>query len=292
MKKCIVLFTFVMISILLPAQHKGIPFAEGTWAEICSRSVKENKPIFVDCFTTWCGPCKWLAKNVFPKDEVGEYYAANYICVEIDMEKGEGPELAKKWQIRAYPTLIFCDAKGEVLHRSCGVDYRDDFYKDFIQLGKDAKDPEKQFIGFKKKVEAGNADSKTTATYIWLMARGYMPYADELTKYWTTQKDEELLKRYNWELIYNLNSSYESREFKFLMANREKYEKLYTVDSVGTKIGGVYANALLMASKDDEKFEKIKTELRSTGIRDPDKIILHAEMYKYKNNSYIFHVVQ
>ena len=55
-----------------------------------------NKPIFIDCYTTWCGPCKYLSTSVFPDKKVGEFYNENFICLKFDMEKGEGLDIAKK----------------------------------------------------------------------------------------------------------------------------------------------------------------------------------------------------
>ena len=82
---------------------------------------KEKKMIFVDCYTSWCGPCKMLAKNIFTQDSVADFYNANFICFQIDMEKGEGPELARKYGVAAFPTLLYVDKDGMLKH--CVVGY-------------------------------------------------------------------------------------------------------------------------------------------------------------------------
>jgi thioredoxin-related protein len=283
MKKLLLIALTMIFGLNLKAEDHGITFTEGNWAGIIAKATKENKYIFVDCFTTWCGPCKWLAKNIFPKQEVGDFYNTNFVSVEIDMEKGEGIELAKTWSVRAYPSLIFFNSKGELVHRSCGVDYRDDFYKDFIKLGKNAMDPNEQMSSIKKKVDGGNADAKTKAKYISLLASAYLDYSKELADYMTTQKDEDLLQRYNWDLLFSLNSAYDSKEVKFLVANREKFAKLYTADSVNMKLANVYSTALMMNSMNPELYEKIKADLNGSGIKESDKIILKADLFRYKN---------
>jgi thioredoxin-related protein len=283
MKKIFFLLFTVLVSLTASAGGEGITFTEGKWADIVAKASASNKYIFVDCYTTWCGPCKWLAKNIFPNKEVAEFYNSNFINVSIDMEKGEGIELAKAWGIRAYPTLMFFNSKGEMVHRTCGVDYRDDYYKDFIKLGKTAMDPNEQFIAYKKKVDAGNADAKTKAKYISLLAGAYLDYQEELNKYFGTLKDEELLLRHNWNLIYGLNSNFDSREVQYLLNNRVKFEKLYTMDSVATKLGYVYGGALMNAWKDTARFEKLKREITASGLTESDKIIWKAEMYRYKS---------
>ena len=50
----------------------GIRFFEGSWAEALAESKKTGKPIFMDCYTVWCVPCKKLAKEVFTKPEIGD----------------------------------------------------------------------------------------------------------------------------------------------------------------------------------------------------------------------------
>ena len=53
------------------AQAQGIVFEKGQWADILKKAADQNKPIFVDAYTTWCGPCKWMAKNTFTDEKVG-----------------------------------------------------------------------------------------------------------------------------------------------------------------------------------------------------------------------------
>src|SRR6185503_10815231 len=98
---------------------------------LLARAKKEKKMIMVDAFTTWCGPCKWMAKNIFPNDTVAEFYNKNFINAKIDMEKGEGPDLAKKYEVGCYPTFLFIDGNGQLIHRQSGGGE----VKSFIQLG-------------------------------------------------------------------------------------------------------------------------------------------------------------
>lgn len=98
------------------AQQGGIQFFEGTWQEALDQAKAEDKLIFVDAYAVWCGPCKWMDANVFTDPAVGEYFNTHFINYKFDMEKGEGPEFAKKYNVRAYPTFLFINAAGEVVH--------------------------------------------------------------------------------------------------------------------------------------------------------------------------------
>lgn len=101
---------------------KGIRFEkEGTlFRQAVQKAMSTGKQIFLDCYTSWCGPCKMMANTVFPQEIVGNYMNPNFVCLKMDMEKGEGPELAKKLQISAFPTFVFFNSRGQEIGRFLG----------------------------------------------------------------------------------------------------------------------------------------------------------------------------
>lgn len=109
--------------------EKGIQFTEGKWSDLLKQAKKENKLIFLDAYTTWCGPCKLLQKNVFTRDDVAGTFNGNFINVKIDMESGEGPALAKRYPIEGYPTLFFINGKGKVVKQLLGYQQPQDLIK-------------------------------------------------------------------------------------------------------------------------------------------------------------------
>ncbi|OSZ80603.1 hypothetical protein CAP36_04955 [Chitinophagaceae bacterium IBVUCB2] len=117
-----------------------------TWAEVKAKAKRENKMIFFDAYTAWCGPCKYLEKNVYTDAGVAAYYNHHYISVKFDMEKGEGIELAKEFSIDSYPTLLFFSADGKLVHKYIGATD----VTGFISLGENAADPAKQYIMMKE----------------------------------------------------------------------------------------------------------------------------------------------
>ena len=152
MKK-IIPFLFLLISTTLFSQD-GIKFGKQSFAQTLEQAKKENKLIFLDAFASWCGPCKLLDKNVFPKKEVGDYFNANFLNLHIDMEKGEGIEIAKKYSIYSYPTLLFINGDGKVVYKAAG--YMSP--QELISIAKEAVNPENTLENKIAKFEAGEKD--------------------------------------------------------------------------------------------------------------------------------------
>ena len=152
MKK-IIPFLFLLISTTLFSQD-GIKFGKQSFAKTLEQAKKENKLIFLDAFASWCGPCKLLDKNVFPKKEVGDYFNANFLNLHIDMEKGEGIEIAKKYSIYSYPTLLFINGDGKVVYKAAG--YMSP--QELISIAKEAVNPENTLENKIAKFEAGEKD--------------------------------------------------------------------------------------------------------------------------------------
>jgi thioredoxin 1 len=90
----------------------GILFYDGCWEDALATAKKENKLIFIDAFTSWCGPCRLLKANTFTNKQVGDYFNAHFICVAVNTEKGEGVDIAQKYQITHFPTMIIADSNG------------------------------------------------------------------------------------------------------------------------------------------------------------------------------------
>ncbi len=128
MRKNLTLFTLTLLLTCFSMQvmgqdaSKGIAFEkEGTlFRQAVQKALSQQKLIFLDCYTSWCGPCKMMANKVFPQETVGNFMNPKYVSIKIDMEKGEGPELAKKLQISAYPTFIIFNSGGQELGRFLG----------------------------------------------------------------------------------------------------------------------------------------------------------------------------
>jgi len=112
---------------------EGIQFFRGSWSEAKAMAKKENKPIFLDVYTTWCGYCKKLKSNTFSDKRVAAFYNEKFINVTLDGEQPEGAEIVQQYQVQGYPALLFFNANGEAVTQTGGYHTP----KEFLQVGKE-----------------------------------------------------------------------------------------------------------------------------------------------------------
>jgi thiol-disulfide isomerase/thioredoxin len=205
------------------AFSQGINFVaeDMKWQDVLAKAKAENKLVFVDAYTTWCGPCKWMAKNIFPAKEVGDVFNASFVNAKIDMEKGEGVDIAQKYGVRAYPTYIFVNGDGEIVHRSLGSKPADKFIDD----AKAATDPNRQFYSLKKRFEKGESTPEFLKN-VSLAAEAAQdaPLASKASEaYMTTQKDWSTPE--NSTFIMKYATTIDGKLFQYLVKNKPAFEK-------------------------------------------------------------------
>jgi len=119
----------LLIILLLPvhlfaqvvsSENEGIKFEHSSWAEVVAKAKQENKLIFMDCYTSWCAPCKMMAKTVFKEKKVGDFFNKNFVNSKFDMGKGEGEMLKEKFNVNVFPTFLVINGQEEVVHRFVG----------------------------------------------------------------------------------------------------------------------------------------------------------------------------
>ena len=155
----------------MTAPGLGVNFNDGkSFADILAMAKKEGKPVFVDCYTSWCGPCKMMANKEFPKKEAGDYFNNKFVNWKIDMEKGEGPELAKRYDVHAFPTFLILDSDGNLTGRAVGAAD----ITDFIKKIENAQNDEKGLPWYQNEFKKGNRDAKFLGEYMDVLNKNYM----------------------------------------------------------------------------------------------------------------------
>lgn len=100
---------------------QDINFEHISFEEALVKAKEQNKLIFIDFYTVWCGPCKLMSNNIFTAPSVADLFNKEFVNLKIDAEKEGGVQLAKKYGVSAYPTLIFIDANGALMYKNVGA---------------------------------------------------------------------------------------------------------------------------------------------------------------------------
>lgn len=272
MKK-ISLILLVLFSTIIFGQ--GMKFEENkTFKDLLAIAKKENRLLFVDAYTTWCGPCKMMAKNVFPEETVGNFYNANFINSKIDMEKGEGIDLAKQYNVRAYPTYLFINGDGELIHRVTSYFPPEEF----IAVGKDAVDPAKQMGTLKKKFEAGNKDPEFLKSVIKIFAFSDADLATKAAAKLYEVKKNEPLSQEDFSYLFSLTKDSNSPLFPEFISRKAELLKMMPEENYNKTLTNLKNNSLFNNSYDkatktfDEK--KYVAEAKKSMTEEQAKVML------------------
>ncbi|MFR5659538.1 MAG: thioredoxin family protein, partial [Butyricimonas faecihominis] len=225
MKK-LILFVLLIVTTMMNvvAQNRSINFEPTKeWKKIIKKAKKEKKMIFLDCYTSWCGPCKLLARDVFTKDEVADFFNTRFVNVKFDMEKDtDGVILKKQFGVKFFPTLLFVDpVSGEVLHRLVGAGTPEWL----IDGGKLALDPDNNLHSLMKRYGDGEREPGLIREYAGALFSAYS--RDEAARvaceYLEPLPLDSLMTPENWALIKQVVTDPLCSVLKLIMAEREKF---------------------------------------------------------------------
>lgn len=215
MKRILTLILLLVVKLFpieAKAQEIGIRFFNGSFEEALSVARQEDKPLFVDFYAVWCGPCKRIARDVFPLKEVGDYFNDKFICLQLDAEAGENVEIAKRYNIQGFPTLAFIANDGSPIAIHVGA-------LDAKTLLENAKIAIGEAIGFETLYEMHQKDKEDLSIIQDLLtqapsflqaqegmsARKWVVRIQKLYKEYITKKiGPELINRQDYEIITTL----------------------------------------------------------------------------------------
>jgi thiol-disulfide isomerase/thioredoxin len=237
MKKLIFLISLCCFTLTISAQ--GIQFTTGNWASVLQKAKAQNKLVFIDVFTSWCGPCKHMAKETFTKKSVGDFYNSHFINYRVDAEKGEGITIAKKYGVHAYPTCMYITSNGEVAYKFLGS-------KDTIEIMEEANNALKyktlmpKIKQMKATYAQGNRTKSFLKEYVSAMKESGEDAGTALTDYLKLMTDAELYSKEGYKYIKAITT------FDQSLFNRihKHYEEVCGVDSLKKEVKSSFMSAI------------------------------------------------
>ncbi|HLF62525.1 MAG TPA: thioredoxin family protein, partial [Saprospiraceae bacterium] len=288
MKNLLLLSVFLATATLTSAQ---INFQHEEWTKVKQQAKKEGKIVFVDAYTTWCGPCKWMSNTVFTEPAVGEFYNKNFINLKLDMEKGEGLTFAEEFEVNAYPTLLFVDGEGELLHKHLGAIPADQF----LIVGQDALSPDKRIGSLLREYEANKNDKEFLHNYIIKLLNAGIDVSDAAGNYFDLLDNNELVTEDNLMILQMMRPSSQSNAFELLYKNRKAFSALAGEETVNGLLEGILTSDLYnTVNRDDsEGFHRVQAKINSLEVPFKEKISTLGDMLYSKSqgdmNGYLKH---
>ncbi|MDE6451271.1 MAG: thioredoxin family protein, partial [Odoribacter sp.] len=190
---------------------------------------------------SWCGPCKMMAKDVFPQKKVGDYFNAKFVCLKLDAEK-EGKDLAVRYKVSAYPTFVVVDTDEKMRVQMKGAMDADKFVNKIEEQLNPDYAPERLATLYKegdRTPEVGNR----YAMYLMEQRRekeGFKVVND----YYVSLTKEQCLERANAFLFIRYTIGVADEKAAFMVENREHFDVSVRED-IRVKIGQLYHAELM-----------------------------------------------
>ncbi len=239
---------------------QGLLFENGTFAEALAKAKAENKIVFMDVYTTWCGPCKQMAANLFPAKEAGDIYNKHFVNYKIDAEKGEGLEVAARYNVAGYPTNLFLRPDGSVVYTVMGAGDLPWFINNAKVAVEEAKDP-LQWSDYEAQVQQKNPKKEFLKRYL-AKGKRLAKNTDKGLDIYVSKYLSKKLTDDDLAFLIDYNQSMDNKAYALLAKNKSKIDE-FGKDQAPNYFK-VYSESLIRgtiekfaAAKDETNFQKV-----------------------------------
>lgn len=237
--KNLVTTLFILIFSFTFAQEEGIKFDQSSFKDLLAKAKKEKKLVFIDAYAVWCGPCKMMDKNVFTQKSVGDYFNKNFVSSRIDMEKGEGREIAQKFSVRSYPTFLFLNGDGEIVSQNYG--YMEPNL--FLSMAQEVKAGNSNGGSMKDRFAKGESSPEFLMNIMKLNSTSDFEFAKKASeKYFVAKKASDPLTKEEAGFLFFFIKSSKDANFKFLVDRKSEIIQFLPEENYNE-----YKNQILLA---------------------------------------------
>ena len=227
------IFFLVFLAVAVPSclLGQGIEFFHGDWEEVLKEAKSQGKPVFVDAYASWCGPCKRMARTTFQDPKVGEYMNEHFIPAKFDMEKAAGIRFGQEFPVQSYPTLFFIDYNGELLLRTVGAKNSDKL----LEIAQSVLDNIDYSKDYQEAYEKGNRSPEFILDYVISLNRSGKNSQVVANNYFREQ-NPDLSKQINQKVLFHAVQYVDSRLFEMMTERMPEIKQLFSQDEIKNQI--------------------------------------------------------
>ncbi len=217
------------------AETAGTYFETGLdWQQVRDKARETGKYLLVDCYTTWCGPCKYMAEHIFPTAEAGAFFNRNFINVKVQLDRtdkdddavrawyADADTIAKRYGVKSYPTFLIFAPTGELVHRIVGGGD----VPGFIAQAARGLDPQQQYYPLLTRYEAGDRTPELLRNLAYAASDGFLKadaksYADAFI-----DSDTDLFTAENLVFLTKYTTDTQGKGFRLVLQHPDRVDAL------------------------------------------------------------------
>lgn len=95
-------------------------FYSGSYDNFLREARKQDKIAILDFWASWCAPCKKMDKETFSNPELAKHLNENFLIYKVNVDTFDGMEIANKFDVESFPTIITLDSRGQFIDEMKG----------------------------------------------------------------------------------------------------------------------------------------------------------------------------
>lgn len=147
-----VVLSIVLFAFAAPVEQ-GVSFYTGSYDSLLREARKEQMPIILDFWASWCGPCKKMDQQTFTDPKLAEFINGNFLIYKVDIDSFDGISIKDKFAIEYFPSIVVLDSKAKTLEVLKGFyppEYLEEEFNKIIQKHKIPISEESKTFAFNK----------------------------------------------------------------------------------------------------------------------------------------------
>jgi thiol-disulfide isomerase/thioredoxin len=262
------------------------------WQQVLKQARKAHKLIFLDGYTTWCGPCKRMDREVFTRSAEARFFNEKFINVKYDMEEGEGAMLKRQYGITAFPSYLFINSDGQVLHRIVGAYFGEEEFMNYARM---VLTYNGYYAALEKRYHNGERNPELMFQYMTALRlageqKKERELADGILK--LMSRDHFMDAGY-WAIINQYLEDPSSQLFAILLKNKAEISAAIGAEKTEAKIFEVFDTQIRINARfrpedgedfDEEKEEKLIALLRNGEFSRGNELLARALCARHRRH--------